>query len=132
MPALGFAMGDVVLGELIRDRAAAREKLEAAAKNQDKIDIYVVVAKEQRRGDALEQIQQLRDRGYRVDYPLTDEKVAKQFQTAENVGARIALLYGDEWPQVKMKNLVTREESLIAHDALLDSVAKFFTVSGSV
>src|SRR5438132_4670746 len=128
MPALGFAMGDVVLGELIRDRAAAREKLEAAAKNQDKIDIYVVVAKEQRRGDALEQIQQLRDRGYRVDYPLTDEKVAKQFQTAENVGARIALLYGDEWPQVKMKHLVTREESLIAHDALLDSVAKFFNV----
>ena len=131
MPALGFAMGDVVLGELIRDRAAAREKLEAAIKEQNKIDIYVVIAKEQRRADALEQIQELRDRGYRVDYPLTADKIAKQFQTAENVGARIALLYGDEWPQVKVKNLATREESLIPHDALLDSVAKFFTVSGS-
>src|ERR1017187_3524355 len=30
MPALGFAMGDVVLGELIKDRPAAREKMEAA------------------------------------------------------------------------------------------------------
>jgi histidyl-tRNA synthetase len=132
MPALGFAMGDVVLGELIRDRAAAREKMEAAIKNQNKIDIYVVIAKEQRRGDALEQIQQLRDRGYCVDYPLASDKVAKQFQTAENVSAQIAILYGDEWPKVKVKNLATREESLIASDALLDSIAKFFTVSGSL
>src|SRR6266403_1156667 len=131
MPALGFAMGDVVLGELLRERTATREKLEAAIKDQNKIDIYVVIAKEQRRADALEQIQELRDRGYRVDYPLTADKVPKQFQTAENVGARITLLYGDEWPQVKVKNLATREELLIAGDALLDSVAKFFNVSGS-
>jgi histidyl-tRNA synthetase len=131
MPALGFAMGDVVLGELLRDRDAAREKLEGAVKEQNKIDIYIVIAKEQRRPDALEQIQELRDRGYRVDYPLAADKVPKQFQTAENTGARITLLYGDEWPQVKVKNLATREESLIAGDALLDSVAKFFNVSGS-
>src|SRR5437660_921297 len=105
---------------------------EPREKTEEKLGIYVVIAKEQRRGDALEQIQELRDRGYRVDYPLTGEKVAKQFQTAENVGAQIALLYGDEWPQVKVKNLGTREESLISNDALLDSVAKFFNVSGSV
>src|ERR1700736_5944869 len=131
MPALGFAMGDVVLGELLSERPATREKLETAIKEQNKIDIYVVIAKEQRRGDALEQIQELRDRGYRVDYLLTPDKVAKQFQAAESVGARITLLYGDEWPQVKAKNLATREESLIAGDALLDSVAKLFKVSGS-
>ena len=132
MPALGFAMGDVVLGELLRERPATREKLEAAIREQNKIDIYVVIAKEQQRAEALEQIQELRDAGYRVDYPLTAEKVAKQFQNAENAGARIALLYGDEWPQVKVKNLGTREESLIAGEAVLDSVAKFFTVSSSV
>jgi histidyl-tRNA synthetase len=131
MPALGFAMGDVVLGELLCERRAVRERLETAIKEQNKIDIYVVIAKEQRRADALEQIQELRDRGYRVDYPLTTDKVAKQFQTAENAGARIALLYGDEWPQVKVKNLATREESLIPSGALLDSVAKFFKVSDS-
>jgi histidyl-tRNA synthetase len=130
IPALGFAMGDVVLGELLRERPATREKLEAAIKVQNNIDIYVVIAKEQRRADAVEQIQELRDRGYRVDHPFTADKVAKQFQTAENAGARIALLYGDEWPQVKVKNLATREESLIPSNALLDSVAKFFTVSG--
>src|SRR5205085_3016370 len=80
MPALGFAMGDVVLGELISETAHARQKLENAIANSRKIDIYVVIAKEQCRVDALGQIQQLRDRGYRVDYPLTSEKVGKQFQ----------------------------------------------------
>lgn len=123
LPALGFAMGDVVLGELLRERPAAREKLEAAIKEQNNIDIYVVIAKEQRRADALEQIQELRDRGYRVDYSFTGEKVGKQFQSAENAGAQIALLYGDEWPQVKIKNLATREESLVPNETLLDSLA---------
>ena len=130
MPALGFAMGDVVLGELLRERDVTRDKLEAAIKEQNKIDIYAVIAKEERRADALEQIQELRDRGYRIDYSLTAEKVGKQFQNAENARARIALLYGDEWPQVKVKNLATREESLVPGEALLDSVAKFFNLSG--
>jgi histidyl-tRNA synthetase len=119
MPALGFAMGDVVLGELINETDHVREKLETAIANDRKIDIYIVIAKEQRRADALKQIQQLRDHGCRVDYPLTSEKVGKQFQTAEQLGARIAVLFGDEWPQVKIKNLATREESLVHHGELL-------------
>jgi histidyl-tRNA synthetase len=119
MPALGFAMGDVVLGELVNETAHAHEKLENAIENDRKIDIYMVIAKEQRRADALAQIQQLRDRGYRVDYPLASEKVGKQFQTAEQHGARVAVLFGDEWPQVKIKNLATREESLVHYGELL-------------
>ena len=131
MPALGFAMGDVVLGEVIKEITRAHEAMQTAAASDRRIDIYIVIAKEERRGNALTQIQQLRDRGYRVDYPLTTTKVPKQFQTAEDLGATIAILYGDEWPQVKIKKLATREESLTAHDTLLDSVAKFFNVSSS-
>jgi histidyl-tRNA synthetase len=78
-----------------------------------------VIAKEERRATALTQIQQLRDRGYRVDYPLTATKVARQFQTAEDAGASLAILFGDEWPEVKIKELATREEKLIAHEELL-------------
>jgi len=132
MPALGFAMGDVVLGELINEIPHAREVMQKAITTDREIDVYVVIAKEERRGDALKQIQQLRERGYRVDYPLAPLKVAGQFQAAEEAGAALALLYGDEWPQVKIKNLATREESLLSHDALLDSVGKFFNVSASV
>ncbi len=122
MPALGFAMGDVVLGELINETPSARDQIQNAIAKANKIDIYIVIAKEERRGDALAQIQTLRDRGYRVDYSLTAQKVARQFQTAEDLGAGIALLYGDEWPQVKVKTLATREETLIAHGDLLARV----------
>jgi histidyl-tRNA synthetase len=116
MPALGFAMGDVVLGELINEIPEAREAMQKAIASDRKIDIYIVIAKEERRSDALRQIQQLRDRGYRVDYPLTSEKVGKQFQTAEELGARLAVLFGDEWPQLKIKDMATGEQQLVTKD----------------
>ena len=126
MPALGFAVGDVVLGELINETARAREKMQQAIAAEHKIDIYIVIAKEERRASALAQVQQLRDRGYRVDYALTPEKVAKQFQTAEQLGARLAILFGDEWPQVKVKRLETTEQVLVPHTELLAHVANLF------
>src|SRR5246127_3584848 len=46
MPALGFAMGDVVLGELINEIPQAREAMQKAITNDRKIDIYIVIAKE--------------------------------------------------------------------------------------
>ncbi len=119
MSALGFAMGDVVLGELINDTPIARTKMQQAVAAERRIDIYIVIAKEERRADALAQIQQLRDRGYRVDYPLTPTKVARQFQAAEEAAAALALLYGDEWPQVKVKNMATGEQQLVPQDRLL-------------
>src|SRR4029077_4738359 len=116
MPALGFAMGDVVLGELINEIPQGREAMQKTITNDRKIDIYIVIAKEERRADALTQIQQLRDRGYRVDYPLTPIKVARQFQAAEELGARIAVLFGDEWPQLKIKNMATGKQELIPEE----------------
>ncbi len=128
LPALGFAMGDVVLGELIAENPVAKAKMEEAIAAQQNLDIYVVIAKEERRADALAHIQALRDRGYRVDFPLTSAKVGKQFQTAEQLGARIAILFGDEWPQVKLKDLRTGEQSLLPHGELS---ARFATLAPS-
>jgi histidyl-tRNA synthetase len=122
MPALGFAMGDVVLGELINEIPPAREAMEKAITSDRKIDVYIVIAKEERRADALIQIQQLRDRGYRVDYPLTSEKVGKQFQTAEQLGARVAVLFGDEWPQLKIKDMTTGQQQLVTKDDFMSRV----------
>jgi histidyl-tRNA synthetase len=122
MPALGFAMGDVVLGELINETPHARKQMQDAVAAEHKIDIYIVIAKEERRADAFWQIQQLRDRGYRVEYPLTPAKVARQFQAAEDAGAALALLYGDEWPQVKMKDMASGEQQLVSRENLVDRI----------
>src|SRR5713226_4208915 len=61
LPALGFAMGDVVLGELINETPRARDAMKEAIAAEHKIDVYIIIAKEQRRADALAQVQQLRD-----------------------------------------------------------------------
>lgn len=123
LPALGFAMGDVVLGELIRETPMTREKMESATRTEQTIDIYVVIAKEERRADALAEVQALREQGFRVDYPLAPAKVGKQFQAAEQLGARAAILFGDEWPQVAVKDLATGEQQLIAKDDLVSHFA---------
>ena len=64
-------------------------------------------------------MQRLREAGQRTDFPLTAAKIGKQFQTAEQLGARVAVLVGDEWPQVKVKLLATRAETLVAADTVL-------------
>ena len=118
LPALGFGMGDVVLANLIDDVPAAKAKMEAWVAQNRAADIYIVIAKEERRTDALSIVQQLRDAKMRVDFPLTPAKVGKQFQAAEQLGATATVLIGDEWPQVKIKTLATREETLVANEEL--------------
>lgn len=127
LPAVGFAMGDVVLGELLRQRQATSTRFAEVVREQSALDIYLVIAKEERRANALQQLQPLRDAGWRVDYPLAATKVGKQFQTAEAAGARIALLYGDEWPAVKVKVLASRQEKLVPNDELLPRVRQFLS-----
>jgi histidyl-tRNA synthetase len=118
LPAIGFAMGDVVLAELIDEIPGAKKQLEAAVAGQHELDVYVVIAKEERRADALANVQTLREGGYRVDYALAPAKVGKQFQAAEQLGAKVAILFGDEWPQVAVKDLATGEQELVESGSL--------------
>ena len=127
LPAIGFAMGDVVLGELIAEIPAAKTLMEIAIASERDLDVYIVIAKEERRADALAQVQSLRDAGYRVDYSLAPAKVGKQFQAAEQLGARVAILFGDEWPQVKVKELRTGEQTLVAHGEVAAKLSALFS-----
>jgi histidyl-tRNA synthetase len=127
LPALGFGMGDVVLGELLKDRGLL-------PKMDWKLDCYVVIADETLRGEALKLIHQLRDDGISVDYSLTPAKVGKQFQAASASEAKFALVVGrEEWKggEVKLKKLATGEEKrLKTAEAILclsvESVDKTF------
>jgi len=47
------------------------------------------------------------------------EKVSKQFQIAEQRGAIFAIVFGDEWPQVAVKDLRSGEQKLVSHEDLL-------------
>lgn len=120
LPAIGMGMGDVVLGHFIDAHAgAAAQKQKALAADVD-CEIYVVVAEENRRNDALSLISFLRNAGRRVDFSLAAAKVGKQFGAAEASGARHVVLVGSEWPMVKIKTLATREEQILHKDELAD------------
>lgn len=109
LPALGFGMGDVVLGELLKARGLL-------PKLDWELDCYVVVADESLRGAIRPMIQRLRDAGIAVDYALTPAKVGKQFQAAASRGARFAVVVGpDEWTsgEVMLKDLATGHQERV-------------------
>ncbi len=118
LPALGFGMGDVVLGNFIDETPHAAEKLRAALAADPACDAYVIIADEARRAEALGLVQAVREAGVNVDYPLAAAKVGKQFQSAEYLGARYAVLVGAEWPEIKVKTLATRQEETLPHTEL--------------
>jgi histidyl-tRNA synthetase len=120
LPALGFGMGDVVLANLIEETPHARARMEAWIAQSHAADIFIVIAKEERRPEGLALVQQLRGDGLRVDFSLTPLKVGKQFQAAEQAGASLVVLVGEEWPQVKIKVLTTRQEEQILNTELAD------------
>ena len=108
LPALGFGMGDVVLGELLAER-------NLLPKPGRQLDAYVVIVKEELRPQALKLVHDLREAGVACDYALTAAKVGKQFELAAAFGARHAVVIGDEWTQgvATVKNLTTREEAKV-------------------
>jgi histidyl-tRNA synthetase len=103
--------------------------MEKTIETERAIEIYVVIAKEEQRGNAIAMMQQLRDRGYRVHYSLAAAKVARQFRLAEQSGVRLAVVFGDEWPQVGVKDLVSGEQRSVAHEELFARLATFPTLS---
>jgi histidyl-tRNA synthetase len=114
LPAAGFAMGDVVLGILLNKTPSAQIGLTDYLQRQFGVDAYVVVAEESQRGHGLRALQDLRGAGIRADYSATPQKVGKQFQAAEAQRARFAIVFGAEFPQVVVKNLMSREQQLVS------------------
>ncbi len=120
LPALGFGMGDVVLGELLKDRGLL-------PKADWGLDCYVVIADEALRAEALQLIHQLRDAGIAVDYAFTETKVGRQFQSASAAGARYALVVGpEEWKagEVKLKNLTAETEERVTISKAMEILRK--------
>jgi histidyl-tRNA synthetase len=87
LPALGFGMGDVVLGELLKERGLA-----PAAQGQ--LDYYIIAVTEHERTLQRRIAQVLRARGHSVSYGFGTASVGKQFKDADARGARAVLVLG--------------------------------------
>jgi histidyl-tRNA synthetase len=122
MPALGFGMGDVVLANLISEVPHAKAKRDAWLAANRAAEVYVVVADEEHRTEALGVVQLLREGGWRTDFAFSAAKVGKQFQAAETLGAQFAVVVGAEWPELKIKALATRTEHSAAPAQLVSQL----------
>lgn len=121
MPATGFAMGDAVISHLIEQTPHAKS-LKDAALASGGCDVFIVQASENRRSELLAIASALRDQGFSVDIPLSLTKVNGQIQKAVKSGARTALIVGDDFPLMELRNLATRTSSTITMDDLFDAV----------
>jgi histidyl-tRNA synthetase len=113
MPACGFAMGDMVITDLIRESDGPAAKLAAAVAESARVDAYVVLADPSKEAEAARVAHDLRGAGFRVLSTLSPAKVAKQFQAAEQSGARHAVVVGAEFPLLTVRDLADRSERSI-------------------
>jgi histidyl-tRNA synthetase len=123
LPAVGFAIGDVTTGLLLEQRGLMPALLQAP-------DVYCVIGGERERAAAFGDIHSLRAAGYRVDYPLREVAFGKQFKTAAESGAKLALIYGgDELAKgiVKFRDLTERHEREVPRADVVAAVRDFFS-----
>jgi histidyl-tRNA synthetase len=119
LPAAGFAIGDVVLQNLLQELPHTQTKAEAALA-MGRCRAFVIVADESRRPEALQLAALLRENQIVTDFSLQPIKVGKQFQMAESIGAQFAVVVGQEWPQVKLKNLAQRNETTVSKEEVVN------------
>jgi histidyl-tRNA synthetase len=95
LPALGFGMGDVVLGELLKERGLFADAA------MDSPDFWVVSAEGAEPSAVLRAAACLRRMGYAAEYVLNEEKLRTQKSTAqikaaERAGAAWLLIVRDD------------------------------------
>jgi len=118
LPAAGFAIGDVTFTNLLQELDHTRTRIADALKAPR--GAFIVVADEGRRPEAIGLASSLRQSGMVADYCLQPAKVGRQFQQAETMGAKYAVVIGQEWPQVRVKLLSERTEKIMSKDDLPD------------
>ncbi len=117
VPALGFGMGDVVLGELLKER-------KLGAVYQRSVDVIVIAVDESTRPQALEIAGKLRSAGRSVIFPYKTSGVGKSLKAAAAAGAKDAIVIGpDEIASGKLvvKNLAAGSERRISLEEYLAS-----------
>ena len=118
LPAVGFGMGDVVLGELLAERGLVPAYTRT-------LDYFVIAVSVEQRGEALRIAHTLRDMGNSVAYTLKEQGVTKQLKTAGKEGAKVVLIVGpDELARgcVVARDMVSGSEREIALSELTGEV----------
>lgn len=120
IPGAGFAMGDVVLAELLKERGLLPEFTGGT-------EVYALIENESLRDSTISLVQSLREGSLNVDYSVVPLKPDKQFKRALEHGVQFTVRLEDQ-VTAKVKDLKTRGEQtlsieeVVAH--LLEAASK--------
>jgi histidyl-tRNA synthetase len=115
-PALGFGMGDVVLGELLKERGVA-------PKASSELGAFLIAVGGEDVPIMLQLAHALRDRGISVEYGLRHAGVRKQLELASARGAPRAIIIGPDERAAKVavvRDLRTGTEAKVLMKQLLN------------
>jgi histidyl-tRNA synthetase len=118
MPALGFGMGDVVLGELLRARGRM-------PKGEPCLDYWVAPTGDVDARMVVAAATALRRSGASVEYPLRQQALSKQMKAASSAGAKYVVFVGSDFSSqrdVEVKALAAGTQETVGFDILLARV----------
>ncbi len=95
LPCVGFGMGDVVLGELLKEHGKAAEA-------PSRLDAFLIAVGGEDVAPVLKLAHELRDRGVAVEYALRDAPLRKQLELAVARGAPRAVIVGPDERKAKV------------------------------
>ena len=129
LPAVGFAMGDVVVTLLLEKYGLLPKDLDV-----NPAPVLVTVFDEERQLASLGLAAKLRSAGLKVVVYPEAAKLGKQFKYADRIGAKVTLVIGPdeaENGQVTVKNLIDGEQVLVKNDAVVDVIRGILAGSSS-
>ena len=115
LPALGFGLGDVVLGELLKEKGLVPHV-------SARIDDFIVYVTLEQRPAAIALARRLRERGRSVGMDYRGRSVGRQFRAADQAGASRAVVIGPDEQRdgtASVREMSTGDERTIGVEELL-------------
>ncbi|HMD69686.1 MAG TPA: histidine--tRNA ligase, partial [Chitinivibrionales bacterium] len=122
-PATGFAAGDVVLGEMLLEK-------QFAVKNR-RSSVFLISFDENHPANAIRTATVIRNAGISCEFSLRKTGAGKQMEQANAARSLLAVFIGGEEEKtgnVRMRNMKTGEEKLIARGELVAALKKALAV----
>jgi len=120
MPAIGFAMGDLVISLILEELSLLPENLTTSPAG-----VLITIFDEKTTLPSMALAAELRQHGLNIITYPEPAKLGKQFKFADRIGVRLAVIQGPdeiEGEKVTIKDLVSREQVTIHRSEAVDSI----------
>jgi len=112
LPAVGVAMGDVVIGELLKEKKLLQDQAFL-------LDVFVVRVGGKNFGEMIQLVQELRKQNFSVNFNLKNQNFKKQINQASQLGARYVIFFGSDQEKpnsLEIKDMGSGEQKVLSRE----------------